>query len=105
MAVLAPDVRAQGRVVIVQSPVFTTIRVQTSVLVPDGGTVTLGGYSSMSENRTEFGAPILGKLPYVGRGFRSTNYGRDVSAIRVTATVRIIDIYEEEYRQTGVRSR
>jgi type II secretory pathway component HofQ len=105
LALLAPAARAQGRVVIVQYPVITTIRLQTTVLVPDGGTVTLGGYSSYSENRSEFGAPILGKLPYAGRGFRTTTYGRDVSSTRVTVGARIIDIYEEEFRQTGVRSR
>jgi type II secretory pathway component GspD/PulD (secretin) len=89
----------------VVAPVFTSIRVQTTVTVPDGGDATLGGYSSLSEGRTEFGTPGLGRVPYVGRGFRNVGYGRSAVSGRVGVSVRIISLEEEEYRQTGVRSR
>jgi type II secretory pathway component GspD/PulD (secretin) len=101
-----PTVRAQGlgqpRFVVV--PTVTNIRVQTTVTVPDGGTALVGGYSRLSEGRTEYGVPVLGKVPYVGRGFRNVGYGRTIVSGKVTATVRIIDLREEEFRQTGVRS-
>jgi general secretion pathway protein D len=83
----------------------TAINVQTTVLVPDGGTVLLGGYSRLAEGRSEFGVPVLGRLPYVGPGFRNVGYGREIVSGQVTATVRIIDLREEEFRQTGYRSR
>jgi general secretion pathway protein D len=86
-------------------PAFTTIGVQTTVTVPDGGTVTVGGYSQLSEGRNEFGTPGLGRVPFSGRGFRNVSSGRTAVSGRVTARVRIIDLREEEYRQTGVRSR
>jgi general secretion pathway protein D len=106
-AALTPAARAQGfgQPGSVPGPTFTTIRLQTTVTVPDGGTVTLGGYSRLSEGRTEFGAPVLGRGPYAGRGFRNVGYGRTAVSGRVTASVRIIDLGEEEFRQTGVRSR
>jgi type II secretory pathway component GspD/PulD (secretin) len=85
-------------------PTFTSLSIQTSVAVPDRGSVTLGGYSRWSEGRNELGAPGLGKTPYLGRGSRNVGYGRDVQASRVVVGVRIIDLAEEEYRQTGVRS-
>jgi type II secretory pathway component GspD/PulD (secretin) len=85
-------------------PVGPSVRVTTTVGVPDGGTVTLGGYSRLSEARTEAGAPVLGKLPFAGRGFRNVGYGRAAASTRVTASVRVIDLREEEYRQTGYRS-
>ncbi len=117
-AALAQEARAQGparplagplsvyyaRQALV-SPTFTTIGVQTSVAVPDGGTASLGGYGRLSEGRTEYGVPGLGGVPYLGRGFRNTGYGRSTATGRVSASVRIIDLHEEEYRQTGVRSR
>jgi type II secretory pathway component GspD/PulD (secretin) len=84
---------------------FTTIGVQTSLAVPDGGTATLGGYSSLSEGRTERGVPLLGKLPYTSRGFRNIGYGRSAASTRISVRVRIISLREEEYRQTGFRSR
>jgi len=107
VAALTPAARAQapGRPVFVPAPAFTTVRVQTTVTVPDRGSVVLGGYSQMSEGRSEFGAPVLGRLPYAGRGFRNVGYGRDVLTGRVGVSVRIIDLREEEFRQTGVRSR
>jgi type II secretory pathway component GspD/PulD (secretin) len=85
-------------------PVVTRTLVATGAGVPDGGTVTLGGSSRLAEARTEAGAPVLGKLPYADRGFRNAGYGRSVGSTRVTASVRVIDLREEEYRQTGYRS-
>jgi Flp pilus assembly secretin CpaC len=93
------------RPVFVSGPAFTTIRLQTTVTVPDGGSVTLGGYSELSEGRTEFGVPVLGRVPYGSRGFRNVGYGRTAVSRRVIASVRVIDLREEEFRQTGVRSR
>ena len=85
-----------------QIPTLTSILIRTSVTVPDGGTVTLGGFSRLSDGQNEFGTPGLGKLP--GRGPRNTSYGRSAVSGKVSATVRIIDMREEEFRQTGVRS-
>jgi type II secretory pathway component GspD/PulD (secretin) len=94
-----------GRQYFTTVPTFTNIRLQTTATIPDRGSVVLGGYSRYSEGRNEFGAPVLGKTPYLGRGFRTVGYGRDVTSTRVIASVRVIDLYEEELRQTGVDSR
>jgi len=91
-------------VIFLPVPTLSTIQVQTSVSVPDGGSVTVGGYSSLSEGRSEFGVPGLGKIPYLGRGFRNVGSGRTAVYRRVSVSVRVIDLREEEYRQTGVRS-
>jgi type II secretory pathway component GspD/PulD (secretin) len=106
-AALTPAAHAQVQAIsrVNSVPVGTIVAVQTTVSVPDGGTAYLGGYSRYSESRTEYGTPVLGKIPYVGRGFRNVGYGRSVSSVSVTASVRIIDLADEEYRQTGVRSR
>ena len=85
-------------------PTTTRINIATTVTVPDGGTVSLGGYSRFSEGRNEFGPPVLGKVPYADRAFRNVGYGRSAVSTRVTASARIIILEEEEYRQTGVRS-
>jgi hypothetical protein len=103
-AALAPAARGQAVVigpVVVAGP---NVRVQ-GVTIPDGGTATLGGYSQLAESRTEFGVPILDKTPIVSRGFRNVGYGRTVVSRRVVASVRIIDLRDEEYRQTGYISR
>jgi type II secretory pathway component GspD/PulD (secretin) len=78
-----------------QQPTFTSITVNTTVNVPDGGTVLLGGLKTMSEGRNESGPPILGKIPYLNRLFTNTAYGRDGQSLMIMVTPRII-INEEE---------
>jgi len=80
-----------------QQPTFTQISLNTTVMVPDGGTVLLGGLKTLSEGRNEAGPPILSKLPYINRLFRNTAYGRDSQSLLIMVTPRII-INEEEER-------
>ncbi|WP_162659662.1 type II secretion system protein GspD [Tuwongella immobilis] len=86
----------------VQQPGFTSVQIQTTVSVPDGGTVLLGGLKTLSEGRNEFGPPVLSKIPYVNRAFKNTGYGRDTQSLMLMVTPRIIINSEEETRQTGV---
>src|SRR5205814_8408411 len=79
-----------------QQPTMESITVNTTVLVPDGGTVLLGGLKTMSEGRNEFGPPILSKIPYISRLFRNTSYGRDGQSLMIMVTPRIIINEEEE---------
>jgi type II secretory pathway component GspD/PulD (secretin) len=87
-----------------QQPVINTVNITTTVTIPDGGTVVLGGLKRMSEGRNEFGPPVLSKIPYIDRLFRNVGYGRDVESILIMVTPRIIINEEEEVRQTGVVS-
>ena len=80
----------------VQQPVLATTNVNTTVSVPDGGTILLGGIKRMSEGRTERGVPILSKIPYVNRLFKNTAIGRVTSTLMMTVTPRIIIQEEEE---------
>ncbi len=85
-----------------QQPVFNTVSVVTTVAVPDGGTVLLGGLKRLSEGRNEFGPPVLSKIPYLDRLFRNVGYGREVQNLMMMVTPRIIINEEEELRQTGL---
>ena len=62
--------------VTVQLPSFSYVSVTTTVSVPDGGTVLLGGIKRLSEGRNEFGVPILDKIPYLNRLFQNVAMGR-----------------------------
>ena len=85
----------------VQLPTFAFTQVSTTVSVPDGGTILLGGIKRLSEGRTERGVPILSKIPYVSRLFRNVAVGRDASSLMLMVTPRIIIQEEEEFAQTG----
>ena len=70
--------------------------VQTTVNVPDGGTVLLGGFKFLAEQRTEYGPPVLSNIPYLSRLFRNVGWSRDSSTLLYLVTARIIMVEEEE---------
>jgi len=80
----------------VQLPTYAFVTVTTTVSVPDGGTVLLGGIKRLSEGRNEAGVPILNKLPYVNRLFKNVGIGRETQSLMMMVTPRIIIQAEEE---------
>jgi type II secretory pathway component GspD/PulD (secretin) len=86
-----------------QQPRFSNLETQTVVVVPDGGTVVMGGLKWMTEGRNEFGPPVLSKIPYLNRLFKNVSYGREGRSILIMVTPRVIINREEQERQTGVR--
>jgi type II secretory pathway component GspD/PulD (secretin) len=84
-----------------QLPVVTRTSVFTTVTVPDGGTVLLGGVKRLREERREFGVPILSKVPMVNRLFRNIGIGRTTESLMLMVTPRII-ILEEEEEKLGI---
>ncbi|MCA9233824.1 MAG: hypothetical protein KDA44_00020, partial [Planctomycetales bacterium] len=80
----------------VQLPTFQVISVSTTVSVPDGGTVLLGGIKRLREGRNEFGVPLLSKLPYIDRLFRNVGIGRETDSLMMMVTPHIIIQEEEE---------
>ncbi len=85
----------------VQLPTFEVISVATTVSVPDGGTVLLGGIKRLREGRNEFGVPLLAKVPYIDRLFRNVGIGRETDSLMMMVTPHII-IQEEEEERLGI---
>ncbi len=80
----------------IQLPTFAFTTVTTTVSVPDGGTVLLGGVKRLNEQRDEIGTPFLSKLPYVSRLFKNVAIGRETESLMLMVTPRIIIQQEEE---------
>jgi general secretion pathway protein D len=89
--------------VTIQQPIMASFSVQTTVSVPDGGTILMGGIKRLREGRIEAGTPILDKIPFIQRLFMNTAIGRDTSSILMVVTPRIIIQEEEEEFLTGIR--
>ena len=85
----------------VQLPTFQIITVATTVSVPDGGTVLLGGVKRLREGRNESGVPLLSKVPYIDRLFRNVGIGRETDSLMMMVTPHII-IQEEEEERLGI---
>ena len=93
------EVRSSGTTI--QLPEFLFTTVTTTVSVPDGGTVLLGGIKRLREGRNEFGVPILSKIPYINRLFKNVGLGRTTDSLMLMVTPRIIIQEEEEEKLLG----
>ncbi|MCL2346790.1 MAG: hypothetical protein FWC50_00875, partial [Planctomycetaceae bacterium] len=82
------DVTTTGTVV--QQPNMKMFSVSTTVSVPDGGTILLGGVKRLSEARKEYGVPMVNKIPYLKRLFSNTSVGRDTESLMMMVTPHII---------------
>ena len=88
---------------IIQLPTITITTINTTVTVPDGGTVLLGGVKRLREQRLEYGVPVLAKTPMINRLFRNVGIGRRTDSLMLMVTPRII-ILEEEEARLGVQT-
>jgi type II secretory pathway component GspD/PulD (secretin) len=72
-----------------QLPTTQTTTVQTRVTVPDRGTVLMGGLTMTAERDIESGAPVLSKIPVLGRFFsnRSSVKDKQILLIMVKPTI------------------
>ncbi len=95
------EVEQQSNGTTLQLPEFLFTTVTTTVSVPDGGTVLLGGIKRLREGRNEFGVPILSKIPYINRLFKNVGLGRTTDSLMLMVTPRIIIQEEEEEKLVG----
>ena len=95
------EVEMQSNGTTLQLPEFLFTTVTTTVSVPDGGTVLLGGIKRLREGRNEFGVPILSKIPYINRLFKNVGFGRTTDSLMLMVTPRIIIQEEEEEKLMG----
>ena len=94
---LVPQVHGQ----VVQLPTFHTFSIGTTVLIPDRGSMSLGGINRSSVGRSEFGVPGIGGVPGVGRLFANRAIGGQVQASRVNAGATIMDLQELDRQVLG----
>jgi general secretion pathway protein D len=95
------NVRQQSQGTTVQLPSFSQVTVTTTVSVPDGGTILLGGIKRLREGRNERSVPIVSRIPYVNRLFRNVGIGRETQSLMLMVTPRIIIEEEEEEKLLG----
>jgi type II secretory pathway component GspD/PulD (secretin) len=74
----------------VELPQTEISRVQTRVSVPDGGTLFLGGQKVTGEVEKEVGAPILSKIPILGRIFGNRSKIKDEQILLILVKPTII---------------
>lgn len=80
----------------IQVPTLSSQRVQTTVSVPDGGTLLIGGQKLASETEIEAGVPILSKIPILKRAYSSRSLVKDEQTLLILIKPKIFIQSEQE---------
>lgn len=83
-----------GIFVMLPDQTFATVR--TTVSVPDGGTVLIGGLKQVGEEELEAGVPVLSKIPVLKRAFSNTTTVKDTRTLLILLKSKIIIQKEAE---------
>jgi general secretion pathway protein D len=83
----------------IQQPEVQITEVRTTVSVPDGGTLLLGGQSISGEIEREAGVPVLSKIPFLKRLFTNRGMSKDDQVLLILVKPTIIIQREQEQRQ------
>ncbi len=85
----------------VQLPNISLTELATTVSVPDGGTLLIGGQRLVGEVEVESGVPILSKIPIINRLFTNRSFVRDTKVLLILVRPHIIIQKEAEKAQFG----
>lgn len=92
----------QAGVVTIQFPDIELTKVRTTVTIPDGGTLLIGGLAQSRRTDLMSGIPILSDLPIVS--FFATRKGQSIQKLQKLILIKAKIILPEEYEpKTGVR--
>ena len=81
---------------VIQLPLVTIQTLETTVIVPDRGTLLLGGQRVAMQVEREQGVPLLSKIPVVNRLFTNRGMVRDESTLLILIKPTIIIKQESE---------
>ncbi len=80
----------------IQLPELSGTQINTTVTVPDKGTILLGGQRLVNELEVEVGVPLLSKIPFVNRFFTNRITAKNETTLLLLIRPEIIIQQEEE---------
>lgn len=78
----------------IELPVVEVWQIQTRVQVPDGGVVFVGGRMGNAERRSSRAVPVLSRIPFMGRMFRSDGDHVELENLIISVRAKIL-IFDE----------
>jgi len=82
----------------VELPVLSVTRIKTTVTIPDGGTVLVGGLKREIHSKSSIGVPILRNIPILNLLFGRVGEATMRSSLFVLINAKITVVQEEEER-------
>lgn len=80
----------------IELPISTVTRVQTTVSVPDQGTILMGGQRLITEQEVETGVPVLSKIPFLNRFFTNRLQVKEEQTLLILVKPTVIIQNEQE---------
>lgn len=99
VAISLGSITAAAQLVEIDLPEISLQQTFTSVTVPDGGTVLLGGFRGFDEREYESTVPIIGHLPFIKNLFRRQAYLRERRSLYIMITASVVDLRAAERRK------
>ena len=90
-----PLITDPGTGAVVESPIFDLTEARSTVAVPDGQTIVLGGMITQSKDQLERKVPWLGDIPLLGAAFRFDSTTTRRTELLIFMTPRIIKNNED----------
>lgn len=91
---------SNGASINIELPEIELQDIQTTVTVPDGGTLLIGGQKLSGEVEREMGVPVISKIPVVNRAFTNKGKIRDEQTLLILIKPKIILLEEGEENPT-----
>ena len=82
------------------SPTILNRQISTSLTLRDGGSLLMGGLISGNQSSGQSGVPVLGRLPGIGRLFRTDSLQEDRTELMLLVTPYVIADHEEGWELT-----
>ncbi|MEO1993988.1 MAG: secretin N-terminal domain-containing protein, partial [Planctomycetaceae bacterium] len=89
---------------VIQSPLIDSVAADTTVMVPDGQTVVIGGMITKSDTSIDRRVPWLADIPLLGQAFRYDSDSTLRTELLIFLTPRIIRTNEDSERMKQVES-
>ena len=77
------------------TPTILNRRISTSLTLRDGGSLVMGGLISNSQSAGQAGMPGLGRIPGLGRLFRSDTFSEDRTELMIMVIPYVVSSFEE----------
>src|SRR5262249_54297831 len=85
----------------IQKPRIEKLSFEKTLAIPDGGWAVLPGGRMRTGSRTEFGPPVLSRIPYINRLFKNVGCGRTTSHVLMLVTAHGLIGGAEEQAEKG----
>lgn len=92
---------ASGRQVTFQIPTVRLQSIESTVRIPDQGTLVIGGLKSFREIDRKIDVPVLGNIPIISFFFSQRVKVEEKQNLIILVTAKIIDLEEEEEKSVG----